>query len=71
MPGFDRTGPAGEGEMTGGGRGVCASDDPGTVGRFLRRDARLGLGLGLRRGAPRGWGAGRGLGRGAGRGWWR
>lgn len=69
MPGFDRTGPAGEGEMTGRGRGMCATDEPETVGRFLRRD--LWFGRGLRRGAPWGRGAGRGLGLGRGRGWWR
>lgn len=53
MPGFDRTGPLGQGPMTGGARGECA---PGAVGR-------VGFGGGRRFG-----GAGHGPG-GGGRGY--
>lgn len=49
MPGFDRTGPRGDGPMTGGGFGHCGS------GKRLRFKG-LGVGQG---GAPRGGGAGR------------
>jgi hypothetical protein len=57
MPGFDQTGPLGEGPMTGGGFGRCvAGDVPADV-------QRRGLGRG---GAP--FGGGRGRGRGFGRG---
>ena len=37
MPGFDGTGPAGMGPMSGGGRGVCASPHPGVAAPFFRR----------------------------------
>ena len=64
MPGFDGTGPKGEGPMTGGGRGFC---NPGHAGR--RPYGFYGVGRG---GMP--WGGGRGRawggGRGQGRGWW-
>ncbi|MGC8863721.1 MAG: DUF5320 domain-containing protein [Armatimonadota bacterium] len=33
MPGFDGTGPAGQGPMTGGGRGFCVLPNP-TFGRY-------------------------------------
>lgn len=69
MPGFDRTGPTGGGEMTGGGRGLCMTDEPTTIRRFLRRG--LGVGRGFRASMFGGRGAGRGLGLGAGRGWRR
>lgn len=69
MPGMDGTGPRGTGAMTGRGRGSCATDEPGTVGRFAR--GGFGIGRGWRRMAPRTMGAGRGLGAGArGRGRW-
>lgn len=55
MPGFDGTGPKGEGPMTGGGRGDCVADASRT------RSGR-GLGRGLGRGAGRGLGRGLGLG---------
>lgn len=68
MPRNDGTGPRGEGPMTGGGFGTCATDDPARI-----EEARGGL-LGLGRGgAPRHqgrWAAGRGRffgGRGGGR----
>jgi hypothetical protein len=47
MPGFDGTGPAGQGPMTGGGRGYCAKPVGGTV-----RPLRGGYGM---RGGGRGW----------------
>ena len=43
MPGFNKTGPRGQGPMTGGGRGRCV---PGNQG--------FGLGRGMGRGAGRG-----------------
>ncbi len=49
MPGFDRTGPLGQGPMTGGGFGRCGQGGAG-----------LGAGLGRGMGAGRGRGFGRG-----------
>jgi len=73
MPGLDRTGPQGQGAMTGGGRGQCMTDEPATGGRFVRRGMGLGRGLGRgwARGTGRGFGTGSGLGAGARRGWLR
>lgn len=75
MPGFDRTGPRGQGSMTGGGRGECMTDDPAVVGRFLQRSVAFEPGLGRARGRRRGMGrgleAGWGVGAGARRGWRR
>ncbi|MBN1193688.1 MAG: DUF5320 family protein [Coriobacteriia bacterium] len=67
MPGQDGTGPEGRGRLTGGGRGLCATDAESMRGVGVGRGLGLGLGrrLGLR---GRGFGAGRGLGRGLG---WR
>ena len=60
MPGFDRTGPLGQGPRTGRGLGYCAG------GRFA--DAQFGLGYGAGRGGvPRGGGRGRAWGGGHGR----
>jgi len=65
MPGFDGTGPQGQGPLTGRGLGYCAGAVP--VGR--------GRGIGLGRGFGRGFGPGRGFGlglawrRGFGGGW--
>ena len=50
MPGFDRTGPMGEGPMTGGARGRC--NPRGFFNTFR--------GFGLGRGARRGYGRGQG-----------
>jgi hypothetical protein len=68
MPGFNGTGPAGAGPMTGHGRGTCATDDRTVIERFFggafgfeRR--RHASGRGLARGAGFGRGAGMGLGR--------
>ena len=55
MPGFDRTGPQGEGPMTGGGRGFC---NPAGAQYPLGR----GRGFGGGRGLGRGYGPGRGYG---------
>lgn len=64
MPNFDRTGPRGQGPVTGRGRGRCGSAaDDVTPGRGY------GRGRGLRGWGPGGgWGRGRGWGRGGG---WR
>ena len=71
MPFMDRTGPWGEGPMTGRGMGYCAGyvrpGYPPTSRGWFGRGRGLGLGRGLRRG--RGGGIGRGFGLGRGRGW--
>jgi hypothetical protein len=62
MPGFDRTGPRGEGPLTGGGRGRCGGYR-GNYGYFGRgRGGRpwgggrgFGWGGGWFQGGPRGW----------------
>jgi hypothetical protein len=85
MPGFDGTGPAGRGPMTGGGRGWCnpysapyAGYRPygppyavpqGATNAYGLGRPRWGLGRGLW-GRARGRGWGRGWGPGRGRGWW-
>ncbi len=48
MPGFDGTGPRGQGAMTGGGRGYCAVPVEGAGGQF-------GRGVPEVRGGGRGW----------------
>lgn len=70
MPGFDGTGPAGMGPMTGGGRGWCNPSRSfayrGYAPFFNLVRPRRGIGRGL-------FGRGRGFwarGRGRGRGWW-
>ncbi len=65
MPRGDRTGPLGEGPMTGRGMGDCTGYNDVPRRRYYGR----GAGLGLRRGFARG--AGRGFGRGIGRGFAR
>ncbi|WP_292522031.1 DUF5320 domain-containing protein [Methanoculleus sp.] len=62
MPGFDGTGPAGRGPMTGGRRGRCVS--PLTPGAEGESPAPVLRGVG-RGGIP--WGCGRGFGRARGR----
>jgi len=85
MPGFDGTGPAGMGPMTGGARGWCNPYRPAYTGYGPYRPSfpapvpppnaygygrpRWGLGRGFR-GRGRGLGWGRGWGPGRGRGWW-
>lgn len=58
MPGFDRTGPRGEGPMTGGARGYCNPDNAGYGSAYGR-----GYGLGWGRGYRGGFGGPR-MGRG-------
>lgn len=60
MPGFDQTGPQGQGPLTGGGRGRCGPGDAPAQG------AVWGVGRG---GRPRGGGRGRCFGGGRGQGW--
>ena len=66
MPGFDRTGPMGEGPMTGGARGRCNPNYAGYDPRFYGGGYR---GLGLRRGFRGGFGPEMGRGRRYGRGY--
>lgn len=56
MPGYDETGPAGWGPMTGGGRGTCGKPERGVRRGFERRMGRSGI-CGRGMGAGRGWGA--------------
>ena len=56
MPGFNRTGPAGQGSMTGRRMGACASND------FLENDSRLNAGRGFGRGFQGGFNRNRGMG---------
>ena len=58
MPGGDRTGPRGQGAMTGRGLGSCSGVNSNMYGRGLGR----GLGRGIGFGAGMGLGAGRGFG---------
>ena len=63
MPGGDRTGPLGEGPMTGRRAGFCAGfSNPGYMNPLPRegfgRGRGRGLGKGWRRGFGRGWGRG-------------
>lgn len=60
MPGFDGTGPRGQGPMTGGGRGFCAVPYSGQRPYYGRGFYGRGAG---------GFGRGQGFGRGGGRGW--
>jgi hypothetical protein len=67
MPGFDSTGPSGQGSRTGRKLGQCApekdaNEDTIETDRVKRRSngLRLGLGRGLGRGNGRGNGRGRG-----------
>lgn len=56
MPRADRTGPLGEGPMTGRGLGICAGG--GKPGFFNRMGFGRGFGRGMGRGAGRGFGLG-------------
>lgn len=73
MPGFDGTGPRGEGPMTGGRRGNCVQPLPAnapTEASAVSPAAppQYGRGLGRRRGCA--WRGGRGRSGGRGRGAW-
>jgi len=67
MPGFNQTGPMGQGPMTGRGRGVCTTNQAG-FGTSSTGSPGFGRGMGFRRGFRRGPGFG-GIGY-RGRGWW-
>ncbi len=60
MPGFDRSGPMGQGSQTGRGMGKCNPDAP-----LTEQSYGFGRGMGCRRGFGAGFG---GAGRGGGRG---
>ncbi|MDF1576714.1 MAG: DUF5320 domain-containing protein [Bacteroidales bacterium] len=68
MPGFDRTGPEGQGSRTGRQMGKCSTKDTSETGQepFMGRGPGRGMGRGVGRAAGRA--ANRGGGRGAGRG---
>jgi len=66
MPSGDRTGPMGQGPMTGRASGYCTGNDtPGFADGF---GGGRGRGYGFGRGRGRGWGFGRGFGGGRGPG---
>jgi hypothetical protein len=65
MPGFDGSGPLGEGPMTGGGFGYCGSGrraSYGARGRGFQSRSDMGRGFGFVRGRSFGRGMGRGYG---------
>ncbi len=68
MPGFDGTGPASMGPMTGGGRGFC-NPSRASYGQAPAWGARYGRGFGRGYGLGNGFGRGAGFGRGRGFGW--
>jgi len=55
MPGFNGTGPAGAGPMTGGGRGYCTGVDSGFQPGYGRQGFGRGYGAGRGRGYRRGF----------------
>ncbi|NQU86752.1 MAG: DUF5320 domain-containing protein [Mariniphaga sp.] len=63
MPGFNRTGPAGQGSMTGRKMGACASND------YPENDVRFNAGRGFGRGFRGGFSRNRGMGYGYGFGY--
>ena len=63
MPGFDGTGPQGQGPMTGGGRGLCNPRAIG-YGSPFAGGFGYGRGFGMGRGYRRGFGRGMGMGYG-------
>lgn len=68
MPGFDKTGPNGQGPMSGRRRGRCRDTKPEeTTDNNAVNNNEIVYGLG-RRGKPRGGGFGKGFGGGSGNG---
>ncbi len=65
MPGFDGSGPVGQGPMTGRGLGYC-----NTSYRGVGYGRGIGFGRGFGRGFGLGFGRGRGFGFGRGMGYW-
>ena len=57
MPGFNESGPEGNGPMTGGGRGICNTAVPGYENQYGGA-GRIGRGLGRRQGHRRFRGSG-------------
>lgn len=70
MPGGDKTGPMGNGPMTGWGKGICLTDRSTSVGKGIRSGVGRGTGRGKGFGPGAGMGAMYGCGRGFGRFWW-
>ncbi len=66
MPGRNRTGPMGQGAMSGRGLGDCRPNAANDEGPAFGRGRGMGGGGGMGRGRGRGQGMGRGLGRGFG-----
>jgi hypothetical protein len=66
MPGFDRTGPEGQGSQTGRKMGKCNPNNQGTNEQLDVNETSRGLGRRFGQGIGRGFG--RGTGKGAGRG---
>ena len=67
MPGFDRTGPNGEGAFTGRGQGNCGEGRVNSRQSLGRQQGMGRMGMGRRNsgfGGGRGFGAGRGFGQG-------
>jgi len=68
MPGFDRTGPQGQGSRTGRAMGKCNPDNKNGKNEVIEQDFLPGRGLRLGLGRRSGRSSGRVSGRGAGRG---
>lgn len=66
MPGRDKTGPMGQGSMTGGGFGFCYSDTTQGSETPAERNMPIARGQGLGAGRGQGFGNGRNAGRGRG-----
>lgn len=61
MPGFDSTGPQGQGPMTGRKMGNCISSENANTEQSMAAGSGMGMGRGLRCGRGRGNGNGRGF----------
>lgn len=71
MPGLDKTGPTGQGALTGRKTGRCTPEVEKLTGSFLFRRRFAGRNENSRNATGDGRGPWRGLGRGFGRGWGR